>query len=80
MVCQLYTNENKNVQTNKEAIKYICFVPVQHRTIIARPIPAPNNANHGNALLLKKRNSAKSATTNNAKRTWFNILSSSKLY
>lgn len=52
-VGQLYTIENTAVATNNEPIKYVYFFPVQQSTIIAKPIPDPNNANHGNGLLLK---------------------------
>lgn len=69
ILCQLYTKENRTVHTNKEAIKYVCFFPVQHSTIIANPTPAPNNENQGKVFWKKKRDKAKSATKNKAKNT-----------
>ena len=60
-------------------MKYPCFFPLQQRTIIASPIPVPSKANQGNEELKKNKASAKSATINNAKRTWFKIFNSARL-
>lgn len=72
--------ENTAVNASKEARKYEYFLPVQQSTIMNKPIPAPNKENQGNSLSKKKRKSAKSATINKAKKTWFNNFNSSKLY
>lgn len=51
MECQLYTTEYIAVKINNDEMKNRYFFPVQQKTIIAKPIPAPAKANQGKVLL-----------------------------